>query len=170
MKKLLIGASLSALLLTAGVASAASMKIGVLNMHNLMQKSPQAVKIRSEIKAKFGPKEQQIQALVVTLKKQTSDLYKNGAVMSASKRATLKQQITKNHQQLQMLQEHFSIEANTAQRKAFAGFLTLINKDVKQVAMKDGYNLIMLNNGIPYYQPQFDVTNEVLALMKKQVS
>ncbi len=167
MKKLISMVMLPILLMISGMASAHDLKIGVLNMHQIIQQSPQAMKFRNNLRNRFQPRAEKIKLAANKIKQEENKLYRDGSVMSAAQRQTLQQSINKDRRELQVQQENLNQDVQIAQRSAMQKFVAIVNKDVQQLAQQKQYDLIVLNTAVPFVKQQYDVTPQVLAMMKK---
>lgn len=168
MKKLvLLLMTLVSLSIAAVPAFADNMKIGVLNMQELLQKMPQMKQINDSMKKQFGDREAQIVSAQNDLKKAADDFRKNNAVMSDKDKQAVEQKLVKQEQDLQQMQAAFQKDYVATQNKQIASLLDQIKAVVKNVAAKDKYNLILINAGVAYADDNIDVTNEVLSQMPK---
>ncbi|HEV2333368.1 MAG TPA: OmpH family outer membrane protein [Gammaproteobacteria bacterium] len=165
-KSLLIALASAAFALSAVQVQAADLKIGVVNMANLLQKSPQAQNAQTEMAKKFDSRKKDLVAEQDKIKTLQDTLNKNGAVMSAS-------QLQDNQAQLDELQRDFSRkqsdymdDVNMERNAALSKLQQDVLKAVQEFAQSQKYSLIV-GEGVFYADPAVDVTDQVLAQMQK---
>ena len=102
MKKLFLLASAVTLLGAVAVtASADNLKIGVIDLQQVVQNSPQIIRMQAELKKQFSPRDAALTKVVQTLQSDMSTLNRDGAVMKAVDHTALKAKIDKEKQSFQ---------------------------------------------------------------------
>ena len=114
MKKLLV---LFALLTMVGAASAADMKVGIVDMQTVFQKSQTVAKMRAALQKQFAPKEQAINAKQKILQDDIGKYKRDSAIMKDNDRDALEKKISAEQQELGSLQSDFQSQIVTAQNK-----------------------------------------------------
>ncbi|HSN19017.1 MAG TPA: OmpH family outer membrane protein [Gammaproteobacteria bacterium] len=160
--------SLAVVLALAGVAqaSAADLKIGVIDMGVLLQKSPQAQNATAEMTKKFDARRKDLMAEQDEIKTLQDDLTKNGATMSASQAQDEQSRLDEKQRDFSRkssdYQDDYSMERNSQLSKLQQDVL----KATQEFAQAQKYNLI-LAEGVIYKDGAVDVTDQVLAQMQK---
>ncbi len=175
MQKLLLSfISASALLLVASTASAAAagepagnLKVGIIDVQQIMQKSPQIAVVNEQLTKEFKPRQDKIIASQKSLQDEIDKLNRNGSVMSPVDRNKLQDQIDADKSSLQSMSVAFQRDLSTAQNQAMQGFMSQLTADVNNIAKTQNYDLILQRSGVPYANPKLDITSEVLAGLKK---
>ncbi len=168
MKKILIGLCAAGLIMGTTVANATStVKIGVVNVANLFNGAPQGKASLDSIKAKLEPQIAAIKTSQDKLKEQMKTFERNAPTMTkAKKEETAKSLATSQQafqQQVMALQKQESTLGNAAQEKFIADSKSAIDN----VAKSGQFDMILTNQAAPYSTQKFDVTDQVLAQMKK---
>jgi outer membrane protein len=147
-------------------ASAAD-KIGVVSMQTVFQQTPQGQASLDKIKQSLTPQMNQLQKQQSQLSTAVAAFNKNGPTMSDADRNA--QEATLNQQQQQFQQQVTAFQSNESQQQQAAAqkFQSALVNAVKAVAKNDGYTMIMTDQAIPYYNSSYDVSAEVVNLMKK---
>lgn len=171
MKKTLLSVvSAAALFLVAGNAvadTAGSLKIGVVDMQQILQKSTQIKTINDQLARQFKPRQDKIIAQQKTLQDEINKLNKDGSVMNPTDRNKLQDKVIKERADLQGVAVAFQRDVTAAQQQAMQGFMTKFTSVVANVAKSGNYDLIMQRAGVPYMKDNLDVTNQVLAEINK---
>src|SRR5262249_54022385 len=140
----------------------ADTKIGVINLQELLPKLPEMKQVSDNLKKTFGDREKQIVSAQNDFKKDADDYRRNAAVMSAKDKQATEQKLTQEEQNLQQLQASFQRDYMEAQNKSINQLMTDLKAVVQKVAVKDKFNLILINASVAYADQGLDVTNEVL--------
>lgn len=173
MKKLLTSLMLTTLLsLTAGSALAAEapLKIGVIDLQKIMQKSSQVIAIGNQLEKRFKPKQQSILAARKALQEEAEKSNRNSATMSDVDRTKLQNKIIADKANLQSSEISYQQEVNAAQTQEMQKFMKHLQEVLNQVAKNGNYTLIMVKQGIgiPYVDQRLDITDTVLASLENK--
>jgi outer membrane protein len=145
-----------------------TMRIGILDMRQVMEKSPQVAKIRESLRKEFQPRQQKIMTGQNTLKDDTARLRRDNAIMNDSDRKQLEQKILTEQQDLQKMQATFQQDLMNAQNKAVKGFLETVKNVVEKVASADNLNLVFTKDTIAYVKPSLEITNKVVQQLPRE--
>ena|SRR3990167_8680011 len=169
MKKLLLILISSVFALTAlgATTTASSFKIGVMNLQEVIQQSPQLNTIKADLKKQFDSKEKEIVGSQKTLQDDIDNLHKNSSVMKTAERNALQDKIAKEQQQLQSMQMAFQQQYIAARDKALSSLFEHIKTIVDGIAKKQGFNLILTNEPVAYADDNLNITDEVVKAMNK---
>lgn len=155
-----------ATLVAPGAASAAALKIGFVNVHDIMAKAPQAAAARAQLNKEFGAREKSLTAQRDAIQKQETDLKRNGAVMSASeknaKQKALGAKINAFNRDMSTFRNDFNMKRN----QLLQGLQKRIYDAIVKVAKSGGYDMV-LSNGVVYADNKVDLTKQVLAELSK---
>ena len=142
------------LLLTASVAQAAEMKIGVVNIQQVMESTQTFKQLSAQMKAKIEPKQKEIE-------KEKNRIEAMAKALNANSPDSKKQEFIK-------AQEAFSKKGNDfleyaqkedmAMRTKIEGYFIEASKNVAQ---KKGLNIVLDLQGVMYYENSMDVTKDV---------
>jgi outer membrane protein len=102
-------AALSLVVFAAGAASAqsANMKIGVVNVAQLLQEAPQAKAVEDKLKDEFGPRQREITAMRQALQTQSETFQRDAPVMGEAERLNLERQIRDAQRDLQRAENEY---------------------------------------------------------------
>lgn len=168
MKKLLIAASfITAALLTQN-AFADPLKIGVVDLQQIMQKSSQIATINTQLTKEFQPRQQKIINDQKALQDEVDQLNRNTATMTETERNKLQDKIIADRSNLQGMMLSFQRDVNTAQNQAMQKFMSQLSVVVSSVAKNNNFDLVLQRAGVPYVKSELDVTAQVLEQMNKK--
>lgn len=159
-------AAVAGLVLCAGTLQAADIKIGVVNMQELMKESPQAKAAEAEMQQKFGSRRTALLAQQNKIKALQDQINRNGSVMSAEQLQNLQNQLDSEQQDMSRKESDFQADLNQWQNQKLGGIQEIVIKEVQAYAKAHQYNLIV-GLGIVYADGTVDLTKQVLAQLQK---
>jgi outer membrane protein len=171
MRKLLLSVITAAsLFASAAIAAPATtnLKLGVIDVQQILQKSPQIAAINNQLTKEFKPRQDKIVAAQKDLQAEADKLNKNGSTMSDADRNKLQDQIIADKANVQGMAISFQRDLQQAQNKAMQDFMNQLTGVVNDVAKKNGYDLILQRAGVPYANNNLDITAQVLQELNKK--
>lgn len=153
--------------MTLSTAFAVSENIVVADMNKVIQTSSQMVKIQSDLDKTFSPTHKTIMAKMDKVKADNDKLLKEGNVMKASDRAALTDKINKARDSIMAEQAKFQQEYEKARSAALNGLMEKINQVTGQLAKNKHYDMILNRIAAPFAANNLDVTDDIVALLKK---
>lgn len=164
MKKL-ITTALMLVALCFSFGSMAASKIGVIDVHKLIEQSPEVKALNKRITREFTPRRQKIVDLQATIEKKAQRLKRDFATMSDSEKSSIQSSLMTERRNLQRLQQDFQQDISMLQNKEMKKFFTRLKKTVDSYAKKNDYDLILQKDAAPFASKKVDVTNAVLRSM-----
>lgn len=147
--------------------TSAPLKIAVIDLQKIMQKSSEVAAVNSQLEKRFKPKQQNILSSRKALQEEIEKTTRNSAVMSEGDRTKLQNKIIADRANLQSAEISFQQEVNAAQTQETQKFMRKLRDRVAEVARNGNFTLIMVKQGIPYVDDKLDVTDTVLGLLEK---
>lgn len=148
-------------------AQAATMKIGVIDLQQIMAQSTQLKQAREQLEAQFKPKQQKIMTQQEKLKAKMEKLQRDDAVMSVSQKKSLQDEIIQDQQQLNKQGQNYQQSLNQAQDKAMQAFFSQVQTAVDEYAGQEHYDLILQKDGVPFVAAKLDITDKIIAKLKR---
>lgn len=142
----------------------AGLKVGIVDVRQVLQKSPQVAAAQKQLKSQFQTSDKQFKALQQQLQADMDKFNRDRAVMKDTDRKALQQKIQDEQQKLQGLQQNIL----TAQRQQMQTIMAKLQNAVNQVAQEGQFDLIFTKDNVAYAGSQLDITNQVLQAMTKQ--
>lgn len=148
-------------------APANNLKVGVIDMRVVMQKSPQVAEINKSLEKEFKPREAKIVELQQKLKQETERLERDSSVMNEADRTQLQDRIIADRANLQGMVTAFRQDLSNAQNKNMQQFLDKVAGIVGKIAKDGQYDLILQGENVPYFNSRLDITTMVMDTLKK---
>ena len=161
MKKLLVCAVMAMSIPVA--ASAAELKIGVVNTERVFRDSAPAVRASKKLEKEFAAREQDIQKLAKQFRDLQALLEKENVTMSDADRRNKERDLANLNRDLQRSQREFREDLNTRQNEERAAFQDRVNKAIHEMAEREKFDLILQE--AVYVSPRIDITDKVLRVL-----
>lgn len=160
MKKMVVGLGLLALCFSAPVF-AATLKVGVVDVQQVLKSSPRVSADKTKLQAQFKPQYEKIQAAQKSLEAMVDNLHKNGSTMQAKDRTALQASIQKSQESLMKQQQGFQSTFMAARSKDMQDLLGELQNVMKTIAQKNQINVILPKSGVVYSDSNLDMTSQV---------
>jgi outer membrane protein len=155
---------------TAASASApaanAPVKIGFINTERVLKDSALAKAAQQKLEAEFSKRDKELQDMAAKIQAANANLEKNGPVMSDADRIKAQQNLVEMNREFQRKQREFSEDLNARRNEALATVLDKANKVVREIALKDHYDIIFQE--AVYVNPRIDITDKVIKALDAQ--
>ena len=165
MFKLAIAACILVCVSSTSIAS--NFKIGVVNIARVMEEAPQAEAARSSMQKEFAPREKELVALQKKIRSLEEKLARNGAIMSESERGRMERDILGKKRDFQRDQEAFRDDITFKRNEILETLQRNLIGIIQTYAKREKYD-ILLAEGVVYMSQSVDVTEQVLAELKKK--
>lgn len=155
--------SLSLIMLVAGQVCAADMKVGVMNVQQVLVNSVsgKSAKVKfddkmQELQAKFKAEEEEL----ITMQK---DIEKKSSAWSEETKQTKIREFQKKRRELQEKSEDARFELKTLQDKELAPILKALEGVVVNYGKEQGYTMILdSKSGVIYFSEAIDITDKLV--------
>ena len=145
---------------------AADLKVGYVDARRLLEESPQAEKASKKLKDEFGAREAELSSSQKELDDLQNKLQRDGDIMSESERKKMGIDILTKQRELRRKQEEFRQDITIRQNDAMGGLQDTIREAIQGIGRREGYDIIFYE-GISYANPALDMTDKVLAELRK---
>ncbi|OIQ75177.1 chaperone protein Skp precursor [mine drainage metagenome] len=142
----------------------APIKIGFINTERVLKDSTLAKAAQQKLEAEFSKRDKELQDMAAKIKAANDNLEKNGPVMSDADRIKTQQNLVDMNREFQRKQREFSEDLNARRNEALASVLDKANKVVRDIALKDHYDIIFQE--AVYVNPRIDITDKVLKALE----
>lgn len=158
------------LLLAAGLASAAEVKLGVFDFQRVSEETTRGQELRGSLE-KFGDKKKAEIAAKENELRALEEQYKAGAFsMTPDKRSQMEKDLQKKQLDLQSMrdsaQKEMQIEVNEAQSR----FNDELLKAIGNLGRERGYTLIYAKEQVAFAAESVDITSEVIERFNKDAT
>lgn len=164
MRKLLV---VCGLMLASTMASAASPKIGFVNMNQLLKEAPQVEAINNKLQDRFSAPKKELDDLGNSIKEQEKEIKRNELLMTESKLKKSKENLLEQIKQYREKEAKLAKELQAMQNQELAVFRDVVRKVIGEMAEQEKFDLI-LNDGVMYADESLNVTDKLLERLKKQ--
>ena len=151
----------------ASASFAADLKIGVINMARIMEEAPQAEVARDSMQKEFAPRERDLVELQKSIRSADEKLARNGAIMSESERGKMERDILAKKRDFQRDQEAFRDDLTFKRNEILEKLQRELIGIIQTYAKGEKFD-VLLAEGVVYMSQSVDVTDQVLAELKKK--
>lgn len=149
----------------ASAVMADDVKIGVVDLREVMQESSQAKVIGQNLEKQFKPRQAKLFSLEKQLKADVEKMRRDATIMTAAQKKQLQSKVMSEQQKLEQSGNQYQKDLNAAQNKAMQEFLADVKVALDKVAKEYGYNLILQKESVPYSADSMDVTKQLIAAL-----
>jgi outer membrane protein len=167
MKKLLLPL-LAVLSLLATTAFADNINIGIVDVRQVLQKSPQMAAMQAKLREEFGARDKQIQAVQQQLQKDADNLNRNSAVLSQAQKDELNKKIQSEQENLRTMQMNFQRDLYAKQSDQMRSVISNLQDLIAKVAKAKNLNIVITKDAVAYANDAVDITNDVITEMGRK--
>lgn len=166
MSKSRLIATFFAALLAAGSAGAQNLKIGVVNVAQLLEQAPQSAAVNELLTREFQQRQSQILTLRQQLQTQTERFQRDSAVMSEDERLNLERQIRDGQRELQRTENEYLEDLNIRRNEELNKLQRSLLQQVQAYARSAQYDIVV--SDVLYFSTAVDITAAVLANLQRE--
>lgn len=149
------------------VPAYADVKLAVVDMQVVLQKAPQIAKINEALTRQFKGRQDSIVKQQNDLKKEATELQKNGAVMKADQRSALEDRVMTDENRVKSMIAAFQKDLSKQQSKSLHNFSMQLETVVSKIAGQSGIDLVIQKGSTLYAKNDLDITNQILEALKR---
>ncbi len=142
-------------------ASAQELKIGVVNIPVLMERSPQTKAAMDALQEEFAPRQREFLAKQKEFEEMTTKVQKDVAVMGETERRNAEKNLRDLQREVARLQTEFREDLNLRQNEELGLLQRSLLKEVQDYAAQEGYDLVV-GDGVLFASNTVNITEEVL--------
>jgi outer membrane protein len=165
MKRLSLVVAASLIAFTSSVY-ADNLKIGVVNMEEVVQKSTLAISYNDKISKDFKPRQDALNDVQKKLQDEMDQLNYNSYKLSQADRAKLQTSINTDKRNFDVMSVSLQKDLANAQSQYTQALMGKLNTIVAKLAQDGHYDMIQTNNGILYLNTTIDLTPQVIDQLK----
>ena len=147
-------------LLLAANVSYADLKIGFVNIPQVLEKAPQAEKAKKRLEQKFSGRDKQLVAQQKEIQTMEEKMTKDSAVMSESEKSNLEKDLLNKKRDAKRSQQEFSEDFNASRNEELGKLQKHIIEAIREIAKDQNFDLL-LTEGVIYANDKIDVTAQV---------
>ncbi|MDH3372760.1 MAG: OmpH family outer membrane protein [Gammaproteobacteria bacterium] len=142
-------------------ASAQQLKVGVVNIPVLMERSPQTKAAMDALQEEFAPRQREFLAKQKEFEEMTAKVQKDVAVMGETERRNAEKNLRDLQREVARLQTEFREDLNLRQNEELGSLQRSLLKEVQDYAAQEGYDLVV-GDGVLFASSAVNITEEVL--------
>ncbi|MBY0277335.1 OmpH family outer membrane protein [Candidatus Binatia bacterium] len=161
-----LAATLLVFLCVPGLAAAADVKIGYVDLQRALNESAAGKKAKEDFRGQVDRLEGQLKGKKEELDKLKSDLETKGTVMADAQRKKLETEFEQKRLDLKRRFEDSQQELQKKDQELTGKIIQDLQGIIKEVGDRDGYTLILELGSSPvlYYKKSADITDDVLSV------
>jgi len=142
-------------------ATAQELKVGVVNIPVLMERSPQTKAAMDALQEEFAPRQREFLAKQKEFEEMTAKVQKDVAVMGETERRNAEKNLRDLQREVTRLQTEFREDLNLRQNEELGLLQRSLLKEVQDYASQEGYDLVV-GDGVLFASTAVNITEEVL--------
>jgi outer membrane protein len=158
---------LASMIAFTGVASAAELKVGYVQVDKILQEAPQTAESGKKLEREFSPRSLELDKLQKQIRDIETALDKDRITMSETERRNKERDAANLKIEFQRKQRELREDINLRKNEELASLQDRINKAVQTVSETEGYDLVVYG-GVAYASKKLDITDKVLKLLGKK--
>jgi outer membrane protein len=159
-----ISVALFALLL-GSTALAQEVKIGVVNIAQLLDQAPQARVAMEALDEEFKPRQREIIAKQTEFQELTEKVQRDLAVMGETERRNAEKDLRDLQREVTRLQNEFREDLNLRRNEELGNLQRSLLKEVQDYAQSSGYDLVV-GDGVLFASSAVNITENILRAME----
>lgn len=148
-----------------GTALAQEVKIGVVNIAQLMEQAPQARVAMEALDEEFQPRQREIIARQTEFQELSEKVQRDLAVMGETERRNAEKELRDLQREVTRLQNEFREDLNLRRNEELGTLQRSLLKEVQDYAQAAGYDLVV-GDGVLFASAAVDITENVLRAME----
>jgi outer membrane protein len=143
-----------------GVAGAAELKIGFVDVERVSRESAPAERASKQLEKEFAPRQQALQRREAQIKELQGQLEREAMTMAESDRRAKEQELARANVEFQRMQREFREDLTIRRNQEIQGLMERANRVIRKIAEADKFDLIVQD--AVYRDPRIDITDRVL--------
>jgi outer membrane protein len=143
-----------------GVAGAADVKIGFVDVERISRESAPAERASKQLEKEFAPRQQELQRREAQIKEFQGQLEREAMTMAESDRRGKEQELARANVEFQRMQREFREDLTIRRNQEIQGLMERANRVIRKIAEADKFDLIIQD--AVYRNPRIDITDRVL--------
>ncbi|HET8552015.1 MAG TPA: OmpH family outer membrane protein [Gammaproteobacteria bacterium] len=142
-------------------ASAADLKVGVVDLQKILQDAPQVKQVKAQLKKEFAPQQRELLAMQQDLQAVEQKLTKKGATMSDSEREAANVKASTLQHEIQQRRNDFLDDLNLRRNQELSKLQRLVLQEVNSYADENHFDLV-IGDGVFYASKRINITDEII--------
>lgn len=150
------------------LAQKTGLKIGFVNVGEVIEKAPQGEAALKKLEKEFGPRDREIRAMREQVKKLEDDLMKNDLALNESTRNQKEMELQDKRRALNRATNEFREDYNLRRNEELNALQKLVINAIVEIAKKESYDLVVHEPAVIYASDEIDMTNKVLKKLREE--
>lgn len=142
------------------------LKIGVINLDQVLQKSPLALSYNEKIASDFKPRQDQLNTAQAKLQDELDKLNYGAFKMSQTDRTALQNTINDDKRQFDLMNSQLQKDLSAAQSQYTQQLMGKLNTVIAKLGKDGKYDIIQTTNNVLYLNTAIDLTPQVITELK----
>ena len=152
-------------LLLGSTALAQEVKIGVVNIAQLLDQAPQARVAMEALDEEFQPRQREIVARQTEFQELSEKVQRDLAVMGETERRNAEKDLRDLQREVTRLQNEFREDLNLRRNEELGNLQRSLLKEVQDYAQSSGYDLVV-GDGVLFASSAVNITENILRAME----
>ncbi len=153
-------------LMAGTLINAAELKIGVVDVHSVLEQSPQKVQALSRLGKEFLSRSKSLDKKHKDIITAQNNLAKDSIILSTDTRKERERNIVTDQRELQRLQDEFREDLSIRKDEELQKLNITIVETIANLAQAESYDLVVHQGVILYASEHVNMTAKVLELMR----
>lgn len=164
LKRFTILLSLSALIVSSGLAMAADMKLAYVDMQKAIQSTSAGKKAKTQLEGEFNRKKKELSKLEEDIKKMQEDFKKKEMVLSDDIKAQKQQELQREMLKYRELVGQNQLALQKKERDLTLPILKKLRDIIADIGKKEGYTMVLEKSeqSVLWAQKDADITDKVV--------
>lgn len=167
-KAVFLVSALGLMFSSAAFAQKSELKIGFVNVGQVIEKAPQGEAALKKLEEEFGPRDREIRAMREGVKKLEDDLMKNDLVLDEATRSKKEMELRDKQRALNRATSEFREDYNLRRNEELNNLQNLVIKAIVEIAKKESYDLVVHEPAVIYASNEIDMTDKVLKKLQAE--
>ena len=165
MNKRFLLCAITALFFVSGMAQAADLNVGVVNVRAVASQAPQRETISAALQQEFKERGEALKGLEKEIKDMQVKGQADELTMSEQQKTELIRSIQGKASAFKLKQNAFQEDFKTRSEEEQRKLLILIKKAIDQVALQEKFDIILQSESVAFISERVDITSKVISLM-----
>lgn len=154
--------ALAGLLLTAAApALHAQLKVGVVNLQKALQDTAEIKAAEASLKAKFGPRQEELAGLEKEITKLSQDLEQNQSKYNEATLAEMSSRLQLRQRQYQRNAQSLQDDVNAVRQDVLNRVGQRLQEVIKKLAEEKGLDMVLDAGNTYFFKPVLEITEDV---------
>jgi outer membrane protein len=154
--------ALAGLLLTAAApALHAQLKVGVVNLQKALQDTAEIKAAEASLKAKFGPRQEELAGLEKEISKLSQDLEQNQSKYNEATLAEMSSRLQLRQRQYQRNAQSLQDDVNAVRQDVLNRVGQRLQEVIKKLAEEKGLDMVLDAGNTYFFKPVLEITEDV---------